>query len=75
MIECGSYVSIVNQLEGLYATERIVAMSLDLLDVANSTLTLSDNPIDLDTYRSQKRSETDAQKIDNASIKEQQGNC
>lgn len=62
MIECGSYVSIVNQLEGLYATERIVAMSLDLLDVANSTLTLSDNPIDLDTYRSQKRSETDAQK-------------
>ncbi len=62
MIECGTYVRIVNQLEGLYATERIVAMSLDLLDVANSTLTLSDNPIDLDTYRSQKRSETDAQK-------------
>ena len=62
MIECGTYVRIVNQLEGLYATERIVAMSLDLLDVANSTLTLSDNPIDLYTYRSQKRSETDAQK-------------
>lgn len=62
MIECGTYVRIVNRLEGLYATERIVAMSLDLLDVANSTLTLSDNPIDLDTYRSQKRSETDAQK-------------
>lgn len=62
MIECGTYVRIVNQLEGLYATERIVAMSLDLLDVANSTLTLSDNPIDLDTYRSQKRSETDTQK-------------
>ena len=62
MIECGTYVRIVNQLEGLYATERIVTMSLDLLDVANSTLTLSDNPIDLDTYRSQKRSETDAQK-------------
>lgn len=62
MIECGSYVSIVNQLEGLYATERIVAMSLDLLDVANSTLTLSDNPIDLTAYREQHRSETDAQK-------------
>lgn len=62
MIECGSYVSIVNQLEGLYATERIVAMSLDLLNIADSTITLSDNPIDLTAYREQHRSETDAQK-------------
>lgn len=62
MIECGSYVSIVNQLEGLYATERIVAMSLDLLNISNSTITLSDNPIDLTAYREQHRSETDAQK-------------
>ena len=62
MIECGSYVSIVNQLEGLYATERIVAMSLDLLTISNSTITLSDNPIDLTAYRAQHRSETDAQK-------------
>ena len=56
MIECGSYVSIVNQLEGLYATERIVAMSLDLLNISNSTITLSDNPIDLTAYREQHRS-------------------
>lgn len=62
MIECGSYVSIVNQLEGLYAMERIVAMSLDLLTISNSTITLSDNPIDLTAYRAQHRSETDAQK-------------
>lgn len=62
MIECGSYVSIVNQLEGLHATERIVAMSLDLLNIADSTITLSDNPIDLTAYREQHRSETDAQK-------------
>lgn len=54
--------SIVNQLEGLYATERIVAMSLDLLTISNSTITLSDNPIDLTAYRAQHRSETDAQK-------------
>ena len=62
MIECGTYVRIVNQLEGLYATERIVAMSLDLLTISNSTITLSDNPIDLTAYREQHRSETDAQK-------------
>lgn len=62
MIECGTYVRIVNQLEGLYATERIVAMSLDLLTISNSTITLSDNPIDLTAYRAQHRSETDAQK-------------
>lgn len=62
MIECGTYVRIVNQLEGLYATERIVAMSLDLLNIADSTITLSDNPIDLTAYREQHRSETDAQK-------------
>lgn len=62
MIECGTYVRIVNQLEGLYATERIVAMSLDLLNIADSTITLSDNPIDLTAYRERHRSETDAQK-------------
>lgn len=37
-------------------------MSLDLLNIADSTITLSDNPIDLTAYREQHRSETDAQK-------------
>lgn len=57
MIECGDFITVINPVQGLQLTERIVTMSLDLLAIENSTVTLSNQPLNLKFYRDEYRRE------------------
>ena len=57
MIECGDFITVINPVQGLQLTERIVTMSLDLLAIENSTVTLSNQPLTLKFYRDEYRRE------------------
>ena len=53
MFDCGDTVTVQNSLQGLEIDERIVSMSIDLLQVQNTTMTLSNDPLSVNSYRSQ----------------------
>ena len=51
MFNCGDTVTVENSIQGLEIDERIIAMSIDLLQVQNTTMTLSNDPVALNFYR------------------------
>lgn len=51
--DCGDTVTVQNMLQGLEIEERIVSMSIDLLQVQNTTMTLSNDPMTVNAYRNQ----------------------
>lgn len=53
MFDCGDTVTVQNMLQGLEIEERIVSMSIDLLQVQNTTMTLSNDPMSINAYRKQ----------------------
>ncbi|WP_172598610.1 phage tail spike protein [Ligilactobacillus agilis] len=53
MFDCGDTVTVQNMLQGLEIEERIVSMSIDLLQVQNTTMTLSNDPMAINAYRKQ----------------------
>lgn len=53
MFDCGDTVTVQNMLQGLEIEERIVSMSIDLLQVQNTTMTLSNDPMTVNAYRNQ----------------------
>ena len=75
MIECGDFITVINPVQGLQLTERIVTMSLDLLAIENSTVTLSNQPLTLKFYRDEYRREQLAEsELFTKLFKEQQQN-
>lgn len=75
MIECGDFITVINPVQGLQLTERIVTMSLDLLAIENSTVTLSNQPLNLKFYRDEYRREQLAEsELFTKLFKEQQQN-
>ena len=75
MIECGDFITVINPVQGLQLTERIVTMSLDLLAIENSTVTLSNQPLNLKFYRDEYRREQLAEsELFTKLLKEQQQN-
>ena len=55
MLACGDTITAVNQLQGIEISERIIAMSIDLLQVQNTTVTLSNDPIAINEYRNRSK--------------------
>ncbi len=51
MLSCGDTITVINQLQGIEISERIIAMSIDLLQVQNTTVTLSNDPLAINEYR------------------------
>ena len=62
MFDCGDTVTVQNSLQGLEIDERIVSMSIDLLQVQNTTMTLSNDPLSVNSYRSQSSQAYDAER-------------
>ena len=60
----GDLVHIINPIQGIDLTERITGMTLDLLNVASSSLTIGEDAMNLRSYekmqQKQRRAETDA---------------
>lgn len=50
MLACGDTITVVNQLQGIEISERVIAMTIDLLQVQNTTVTLSNDPLALNEY-------------------------
>ncbi|KRM63328.1 hypothetical protein FC14_GL000608 [Ligilactobacillus agilis DSM 20509] len=50
MLACGDTIAVVNQLQGIEISERVIAMTIDLLQVQNTTVTLSNDPLALNEY-------------------------
>lgn len=50
MLQCGDTITVVNQIQGIEIAERIIAMTIDLLQVQNTTVTLSNDPLALNEY-------------------------
>lgn len=55
MLACGDTITAVNQLQGIEISERIIAMSIDLLQVQNTTVTLSNDPLAINEYRNRSK--------------------
>lgn len=55
MLACGDTIAVVNQLQGIEISERIIAMSIDLLQVQNTTVTLSNDPLAINEYRNRSK--------------------
>lgn len=55
MLDCGDTIAVVNQLQGIEISERIIAMSIDLLQVQNTTVTLSNDPLAINEYRNRSK--------------------
>lgn len=62
MFDCGDTVTVQNSLQGLEIDERIVSMSIDLLQVQNTTITLSNDPLSVNAYRNQSSQAYDAER-------------
>lgn len=62
MFDCGDTVTVQNVLQGLEIDERIVSMSIDLLQVQNTTMTLSNDPLSVNAYRNQSSQAYDAER-------------
>lgn len=62
--ELGDMVRIVNPIQGIDMTERITSMSIDFLNISNSSLTIGEDAMSLRSYEKmqqrQRQAETDA---------------